>query len=82
MRTQTQGCQPFSRHDPQEKEKSQNIRVKYYNNIIYTETVIDFWIEIDNDFTIIQYFNDTNNLLENFYPTMQLSYKSNFNARE
>lgn len=77
MRTQTQGCQPFSRHDPQEKEKSQNIRVKYYNNIIYTETVIDFWIEIDNDFTIIQYFNDTI-----FYPTMQLSYKSNFNARE
>lgn len=65
MRTQTQGCQPFSRHDPQEKEKSQNIRVKYYNNIIYTETVIDFWIEIDNDFTIIQYFNDTNNLLSN-----------------
>lgn len=65
MRTQTQGCQPFSRHDPQEKEKSQNIRVKYYNNIIYTETMIDFWIEIDNDFTIIQYFNDTNNLLSN-----------------
>lgn len=35
MRMQTQGCQPFSRHDPQEKEKSQNIRVnKYYNNVI------------------------------------------------
>lgn len=25
MRTQTQSCQPFSRYDPQEKEKSQNI---------------------------------------------------------